>query len=106
MKSIKVLNSGDIYGQTNGSSNKGHLHNTTYNDLYRVLGEPTWKPEDSGDGKVQYEWVVEFEGDIFTIYDWKTFDESYTLEQLTTWSIGGKVYSGYFKTFIESLLKK
>ena len=105
MKSITVLQGDDIYGQTDGSSKTGDLRNTTFADLKRVLGEPTWGPEDSGDGKVQYEWAVEFEGDIFTIYDWKTFDESYTLNKLTTWSVGGKVYSGDFETFIESLIK-
>jgi hypothetical protein len=33
---------------------------------------------------------------VFTIYDWKTYDEQYTVEALDRWNIGGKMYAGYF----------
>jgi hypothetical protein len=73
------------------SSHKvGSLIDFTYHDLTAILGEPLFKPEDSGDGKVQYEWVVEFKGKQFHIYDWKTWDEEYTKNELTWWSIGSK----------------
>ena len=85
---------------TNGTSLKGYL-NATYRDLVNVLGEPTF-PEESGDGKVQVEWVVEFEGEIFTIYDWKTYDRQYTEYELDRFNIGGKEYAGDFIEYMES----
>ncbi len=73
---------------TAGSSLKGYLYGPNYSQLVNFLGEPTFA-EESFDGKIQVKWVIEFEGSIFTIYDWKTFDREYTLEKLTNWSIGG-----------------
>ena len=66
----------------------GEIVGKGYYELVDILGEPTFA-EESFDGKIQVKWVVEFEGSIFTIYDWKTFDREYTLEKLTNWSIGG-----------------
>jgi hypothetical protein len=34
----------------------------TYQDLVNTFGEPTFTPEDSGDGKVNYEWIIYFDG--------------------------------------------
>lgn len=87
-----------------GTSLKGYLY-TTYNELVELLGEPTYLPEDSGDGKVNFEWVVEFNDEIFTIYDWKTYDPEYSMNELDQWNIGGKTYCGDFSDFIESKLK-
>ena len=90
-----------------GTSLKGYLKTgIRFIDLYQTLGEPTFKPEDSVDGKIQYEWIIEYKGDIFTIYDWKTFDERYTLEEYDRWHVGAKVYSGDFEDLIEQLVKK
>ena len=101
-----------------GSSLKGHLsYGITYDMLIDYLGEPTFLPEDSGDGKVNFEWVIDFdfEGSIntFRIYDWKT--ESAEWSKLNTgrkeeaekwfggsrWHVGGKDYAGDFIEFIE-----
>ena len=69
------------------------------------LGEPT--VIGSGDDKVQYEWIMKFEGEIFTIYDWKTYDAEYTEYELDTWSVGGNGRSASmvneFKNFIYEL---
>lgn len=106
---------------TFGTSLKGYLsYGITYNDLVDFLDEPTFLPEDSGDGKVNYEWVVEFEGDngieVFTIYDWKV-DADWSkintgkIEQAnewfgSRWHVGGKDYAGDFIDFLEKEIKK
>ena len=73
---------------TDGTSLKGYV-DATYEELVGLLGEPTFD-EPSGDDKVQVEWVVEYMGEIFTIYDWKTYDRDYTLNKLDKFHIGGK----------------
>ena len=100
---LKVLNFQDAEGVTNGSSHKGYI-NATYSQLIETLGEPTYD-EPSGDDKVQVEWVVEFNDEIFTIYDWKTFSRNYTQNELTRFNVGGTTYAGDFTDKIESLLK-
>lgn len=83
----------------------GSLKGLYFRDLVNKLGEPT--VIGSGDDKVQYEWIMKFEGEIFTIYDWKTYDVEYTEQELTTWSIGGNDDSATivneFKDFIYEL---
>lgn len=93
---IRVIrNEAEALRKRNGSGLKDYLGPVSYWDLKAVLGEPTFN-EESGDGKVQKEWVVEHDGNVFTIYDWKTYDEQYTVESLDRWNIGGKTYAGYF----------
>lgn len=93
---IKVIrNEAEALRKINGCSLKDYLGPVGYWDLKAVLGEPTFN-EASGDGKVQKEWVVEHDGNVFTIYDWKTYDERYTVESLDRWNIGGTSYAGYF----------
>ena len=72
----------------NGTYKIGEINGMRYYELVEILGEPTFN-EESFDGKIQVEWVVDYQGSIFTIYDWKTFDREYTLESLRSWSIGG-----------------
>lgn len=86
-----------------GASFKGYLHNTKYSDLIKTFGPPTFNQE-SGDGKIQFEWVFEYNGDTFTLYDWKTYDVEYTINELTTWNIGGKTSHVDFSNHIEELL--
>ena len=105
--SIKVFKESDVPGGTYGTSLKGYLkHGIKFQDIVSVLGEPTYGPEFSGDGKVNFEWVVEFEGNIFTIYDWKTWDPEYSMTELERWHVGGKTYSGDFEDLIEELIKE
>lgn len=102
MNNLKKLEKGEA--NTFGTSLKGYVY-TTYSRLVEIFGEPTYLPEDSGDGKVNFEWVFEFNGEIFTIYDWKTYDPEYSMTQLEKWHIGGKTYYGEFSDYIESKLK-
>ena len=90
---------------TTGTSLKGYVC-ATYDQLVDLLGRPTF-PEESGDGKVQVEWVVEFEdefGDknLFTIYDWKTYNREFTEMQLAMFNVGSKAYAGHFINYLES----
>jgi hypothetical protein len=89
----------------NGTFKIGSLDGLYFRDLVEKLGEPT--VTGSGDDKVQYEWIIKFEGEIFTIYDWKTYDQEYTEHELTTWSIGGNANSAAllfaFKEYIYEL---
>lgn len=98
---MKVLNQEEVGNKTNGSSLKGYI-SITYPQLVSLLGEPTYSAE-SGDNKVQKEWVVEFDEDVFTIYDWKTFDEKYTMNELDEFHIGGRTDAN---DFIEALENK
>ena len=89
----------------NGTYKIDDLDGLYFKDLVAKLGEPTVIGSD--DDKVQYEWIMEFEGEIFTIYDWKTYDVDYTEQELTTWSIGGNDNSATivneFKEYIYEL---
>ncbi len=87
---------------TQGTSLKGYI-NATYDQLVDALGEPTFG-EESGDGKVQVEWVCEFEGEIFTIYDWKTYNRQYTENVLDRFNVGGKTLALDFIDSLESIL--
>ena len=84
-----------------GTSLSGYI-DITYKQLVETLGEPTFD-DASGDDKVQKEWVVEFEGNIYTIYDWKTYDVDYTMNELDKFNVGSK---GNARKFIESLTKE
>ena len=102
---------------TVGTSLKGYLsYGVMYADLVGFFGKPTFVPEDSGDGKVNFEWVIEFEGEngieVFTIYDWKTESPEWSIENTgsekqaeewfgSRWHVGGKGYAGDFIDFIE-----
>ena len=86
---------------TNGSGRAGYI-DVTYKQLVETLGEPTFD-DASGDDKVQKEWVVEFEGNIYTVYDWKTYDVDYTMNELNEFNVGSKVNA---RKFIESLTKE
>jgi hypothetical protein len=78
----------------------------SYNDLIDTFGEPTFTPEDSGDGKVNYEWVFIHDGAYFTIYDWKTYDAETTRTEYTNWHVGGK--AGVLETdgFVRNVLEE
>lgn len=90
-----------------GTSLKDRLVGFNYKQLVAAFGEPTF-PKDSGDGKVQKQWVFvrTSDGEAFTIYDWKTYDEEFTTTMLQTWNVGGKVYAGEFVTDMIAYIKK
>ena len=101
---MKVLNQEEVGNKTNGSSLAGYIQ-ITYPQLISILGEPTY-PEESGDNKVQKEWVVEYKGNVFTIYDWKTFDEEYTMNKLGRFNVGSKGSALEFIDALENKLKE
>jgi len=101
MSKLKAFNSENC-PDTTGTSLKGYFY-ITYRQLVDLLGQPTF-PEQSGDGKVQVEWVVEYKGEIFTIYDWKTYDRGYTENTLGKFNVGGKFYAVDLIDYLESQL--
>jgi len=88
--------------QTCGTSLKGYTK-ATYKQLVKTLGPPTFN-EASLDDKTQVEWVVKFKNDYFTIYDWKTFDREYTMNELQIFHVGGKVDALDFIIALENKL--
>lgn len=91
---VKVIhNEQEALRVSNGTFRVGEI-NRTYMDLVTGLGVPTFD-EESGDGKVQVEWVCRFKGNVFTIYDWKTYDREFTEWDLQQFNIGSKDVRGY-----------
>lgn len=96
---VKVLKAEEA--RINGTHLVGYLEDTNFMDLVTGLGEPTFD-DPSGDDKVQVEWVVKFNGKIFTIYDWKTYDREFTEHSLSKFNIGSKDVSALeVQEFIE-----
>jgi hypothetical protein len=88
--------------QTCGTSLKGYTK-ATYKRLVEVLGPPTFS-EASLDDKTQVEWVVKFRNNYFTIYDWKTYDREYTMNELQIFHVGGKIDAFNFIVALENKL--
>src|SRR5210317_415662 len=81
---------------TNGTSLRSKLIGITYDD---------------GDSSINFEWVVEYNGDIFTIYDWKYPDANYVKDELghdggISFHVGGKTYAGDFEDWIDNAKEK
>ena len=96
---VKVLKAEEA--RVNGTYLVGYLEDVNFMDLVTGLGEPTFD-DPSGDDKVQVEWVCKFNGKLFTIYDWKTYDREFTEHSLTKFNVGGKGVSGLeVQEFIE-----
>ena len=102
MKKFKVLSIENA--NESGTSLQGYI-NVTYSQLLETLGKPTYD-EPSGDDKVQVEWVVEFKGNIFTIYDWKTGSREYTENELMEFNVGGTISASDFISAVESKINK
>ena len=107
MKYNKITNKESALKLMSGTSLKDRLVGFNYKQLVAAFGEPTFSTP-SGDGKIQKEWVFVRTEDnaVFTIYDWKTYDDSFTTTMNQTWNVGGKVYAGEFVTDIMVQLKK
>ena len=87
-----------------GTSLSGYIK-ATYNQLLSVLGEPTCaKP--SGDDKVQKEWVVKYKGNYYTVYDWKTYDVNYTVNELDRFHVGSKCNASEFISELQDKINK
>lgn len=73
-----------------GTCYQGQI-NISYDKLVKILGEPL---EGSEDGKTDAEWVLEDNGVVATIYNWKNGkaydpEDGLDLEDITEWNIGG-----------------
>lgn len=88
MRVFEIVDQVEALEKTTGTFFVGRLFSFTYYELVEVLGQPTFAAP-SSDDKVQKEWVIEFNDNIYTIYDWKTYDENYTMDKLKQWNIGG-----------------
>lgn len=100
---MRTLRSKDFASnQICGTSLKGYTK-ATYKRLVEVLGPPTFS-EASLDDKTQVEWVVKFGNSYFTIYDWKTYDREYTMNELQIFHVGGKSDALYFINELENKL--
>ena len=70
--------------EVNCTSLMGYV-DVPYDRLEAYFGKPM---DMCGDGKVQAEWLVEFEdGKVATIYDWKQYSTPY--QEVRDWHIGG-----------------
>jgi hypothetical protein len=98
----KVKNIEKALSLVEGTSYKGQLIGFGYSELVDLMGEPTFTTS-SGDDKVQKEWVIVDGKNVFTIYDWKTYNKQYTMHELKVWHIGGKT-SPY--EFIDKMYSK
>lgn len=99
----KVISKQKALDLVGGTYLVGKLAGYTYSELVDLMGEPTFS-EGSGDDKVQKEWVVVDGDNVFTIYDWKTYDVEYTITENTIWNIGGKTSAYEFIDKLESKL--
>ena len=122
MSKFKFVRLSKEEDDTSGSSLKGKLKfGIKYDDLVNMFGPPTYSNE-SGDGKVNFEWVIEFENENgileqYTIYDWKV-DADYSKKNTgdiseaddwlggSRWHVGGKVYAGEFIECVEEAFDK
>jgi hypothetical protein len=102
---MRVLRNQNIAStHADGTSLKGYTK-ATYKRLVEVLGPPTFS-DASGDDKTQVEWVVKFGNSYFTIYDWKTYDREYTMNELQIFHVGGKTDALYFINELETKINK
>ena len=102
---MKKLMKHEVGNLTNGNRETNKLRGVTYYELFNTLGQPTYD-NDSYSDKTQLEWVIEWQDEVYTIYDWKTYDREYTINELNTWSIGSKVPSYAFEEAIINLIDK
>jgi len=80
-------------------SRKGYLFDASYNDIFFVLGEPTYKAAQKNEyDKVSVEWIIRWEDGLFTtIYDYKlewkdALCRKKNATDLYDWHIGGSDY--------------
>jgi hypothetical protein len=75
------------YQSTDGTSFHGVVIRATVNQLISAFGEPDME-YNTGEDKVNFEWNMEtYEGEVFTIYDWKEY-RPLQRDEYVTWHIG------------------
>ena len=94
----------EVGSLTNGNIETNTLRGVTYYELFNALGQPTY--DHTYEDKKKVEWVIEWQDEVYTIYDWKAYDREYTINELNTWSIGSKVPSYAFEEALNNLIDK
>jgi len=84
-----------------GTSLQGEIH-TDYDTLVASFGEPTYGPDENNFDKVTCEWVLEIDGTVVTIYDWKQYAD--TPRHYYDWHIGG--YNKIAVDKVESIIRE
>ena len=95
----------EALGPSIGTSLKGSFNGYKFIELYAALGNPTYDFA-NGDDKCQVTWEFVFNGEFFTIYDWKTYDRLYTLSENEVWNVGGKTNAADFIEHVLYLLNQ
>lgn len=106
MKAVLITDKQEALRLTNGTHLVDKLVGVSFYDLVNTFGEPTFLPEDSGDGKVNFEWVFEFGDEVFTVYDWKV-SQDYAKHIMgradeIQFHVGGKSFASKFVEFIQN----
>lgn len=72
---------------------QGHII-ATRREIESVFGKPNYETDDTSD-KVTTEWEILFDDEtVATVYDWKRYElGAPTMDERTTWNIGGKSYA-------------
>jgi hypothetical protein len=70
-----------------GTSFHGSYINSSVNKLIKVLGKPDIDDNGCND-KVNFDWWMEYNGTIFTVYDWKEY-RKLDLDEEICFHIGG-----------------
>lgn len=72
---------------TSGTSFHGQVIEATVQELRDILGEPSAEQNDGSD-KVNFEWcMINSEGNVFTVYDWKEY-RTISEDEVIEWHIG------------------
>ena len=94
---MRTLSKDEALEKVYTPSLKGYLHCSFYT-LVDILGEPTFKWINC---PINYEWAVEYKGQIFTVYDWRCTPEASKLESKFQWHVGGSTSADKFIDQIE-----
>lgn len=85
-----------------GTSFHGVVVYCKYDQLVQIFGEPK---NNTCEDKVNYEWIIEVDDNVCTIYDWKEYREI-PHDEYIKWNIGGnnKTIEEKLKEYIENKL--
>jgi hypothetical protein len=72
---------------TNGTSFHDVTFEASINQLIGIFGEPTIQ-DNTGRDKCNFDWSLQtFNGDVFTVYDWKEY-RKLEMDEIIEWHIG------------------
>ena len=74
----------------------------SYDELFDLLGEATFI--NSMDDKCQFEWVLIYNDQFYTIYDWKNYGEDITEWPTVEWHVGAASDANEFTNLIQQLI--